>query len=233
MRPHLLLLAFVVALGGCAALDLKRPVNEEDLGKLHKVGVVSLLGDTFYGNSIGTTVFTNTYFTAPVPDWDIDGYAAARAVAILKEAGHSQAELVSHPNLRAEQLSANKAQLVWELAERQGFDTLIVLSPGVSENYPMFRPGYGFMERSFLGMSRRCVYAAYTVDAYNVAAHKHIAWEWGGEMPCRMGSEQQLTFRDKFEDYPEADKALMRKALEDRIAETLRYALGKLALAPQ
>jgi hypothetical protein len=226
-------MTFVLTLSGCAALDLKRPINDDDKAKLKKVGVISLLGDTFHGSSVGTTVFNNTYFTAQVPEWDVDGFAATHALAILRENDRFQSDLISHPNLRAEQLSANKSQLVWELAERQGFDTVVSIWPSVSENYPWFQPGYGFLERSFLGMSKRCEYAGYVVEAYNVASRKRIAWEWGGDMPCRMGSEQQLPFKEKFEDYSDDDKRVMRGGLEDRIAETLRYALGKLALVPQ
>lgn len=48
-----------------------------------------------------------------------------------------------------------------------------------------------------------------------------------------MGGERQLPFRDKFEDYSEEERRVMRKGVEDRIAETLRYALRELELAPQ
>jgi hypothetical protein len=230
MLRRIFLLLFLVTLTACAALDLKRPVNDEDAAGLHKVGVVSLLGDTFHGISIGTTVFTNAQFSASVPEWNIDDFAALNALSVLRENGKFHAELLNHPNLRAEQLSADKAKLVWELAQQQGFDTLVVLWPSVSTNYPHFIPGYGYFERSMLGLGSRCLYAGYTVETYKVAAHKRIAWEWGGEMPCRTGSEKTIPYREKFEDYSDAEKQLMRKAIEDRISETVRYALTKLSL---
>lgn len=47
--------------------------------------------------------------------------------------------------------------------------------PSVSENFPWFWPGYGFNERSFLGMSNRCEYAGYIVEAYDDSTRKRIA----------------------------------------------------------
>lgn len=230
MWNRLFLFLSVLVLTGCAALDLKRPVSEEDASSMHKVGVVSALGDTFNGISIGTTVFANAHFSAQVPEWNIDDFASSTALAILQENGKFQSALLLHPNFRAQQLSADKARLVWELAQEQGFDTLVVLWPSVSTNFPFFIPGYGYFERSFLGLENRCLYAGYIVETYNVAARKRTAWEWGGEMPCQFGSEMNIPYLEKFDDYSDSDKQLMRKAIEARIAQTLRYAMAKMSL---
>jgi hypothetical protein len=233
LRRPFAVLGLLVLLCGCSTLDLERPVANEDLGRIKRVGVASLLGETVYGISIGTTVFNNEEFSAPVPDWKIDATAVSQAMAVLRSNGRFEAAALDRSSFSAEQLMADKGRLLWDLAGRQGFDTLVILWPAVSDNYRVFKPGYGLFERSLLGLSNRCLYAAYRVDVDDVASRKDIAWEWGGDeaVPCLAGSENRLAFKAKFDDYSEPEKQAMHEGVEARIAETLGRALNKLRLA--
>jgi hypothetical protein len=231
MRVRWLLMAALLSLCACAAIDLKRSLSAEHLAHIKNVGVVALLGDSLNGVLIGTTALNSKRFSASVADWDIDGYVVARSLAILKENDRFATSALQHPGLGQEQLRADHARLVWELAQRQGYDTVVSVWPSVSENFPFFKPGYGFYDNSILGLTHRCIYAAYTVEIYDVASHNRIAWEWGGDAPCRMGSDGGLVFKERFDDYTDAEKRLMRQGVEARISETLRVALGKLSLA--
>ena len=71
-------------LAGCAALDLKRGLDDDALTKIKKVGVVSVLGTTFRGVYIGTTVFNNTAFSGSVADWQVDKTAEEKTLAQLR-----------------------------------------------------------------------------------------------------------------------------------------------------
>jgi hypothetical protein len=223
-------LALAVAVSGCASLNLKRPVADEDLSKIRRVGVVSILGNTFSGISIGTTVFNNSSFSAPVPDWNVDGHAASTALDLLRKNARFESALVDRGSLSAAELGADGAKRLWEAAEKQGFDKVVIVRPGVSDNHLSFRPGFGLYERSMLGLSRRCVYAGYVVDVYDVATRKPIAWEWGGGMPCAVGSDDKIVFKPKFDDYSADERSTLRQRLEARLSESLRYSLEKLSL---
>ena len=224
--------ALIVAmLTACSVM--KRPVAEEDLVKTKRVGVVSILGDTFHGISIGTMVFNNAYFQAPVADWNVDKYATTTALGLLRSTTQFESVEMDRGQLSLEKIQADKGQQLWAAAEKQGFDKVVIIRPGVSSNFPHFRPGFGLMERSLLGAGRRCMYAAYVVDVYEVASRKEVAWEWGGYEPCRIGGDNEIAFKAKFDDYSPAEQQAMRKKLEMRIAETLRYSLTKLALVPE
>jgi hypothetical protein len=224
-------LLFVVV--GCSTTpDLKRPVATENIARIKRVGVTSFLGDTVYGISLGTTSFNYAEFSAPVPDWKIDETAISQALAILRRGGRFQAAALDRTSYDTEGLLADGAKLLWEQAASQGFDTLVVVLPAVSESFRVFKPGYGIFERAFLSISHRCLYAAYEVDVYDVAARKRIAWQWGGDegTPCLADSEQRLPFKARFDDYSVAEKRAMREGIEARIAETLAKALNKLEL---
>lgn len=223
-------LTLAVALAGCAGLNLKRSVAEEDLNKTRRVGVVSILGDTFHGIFIGTTAFNNESFSASVSDWSVDKYASATALSMLRFNSRFQSAELDRANFTPEQIRADGGKVLWEAAEKQGYDKLVIVRPGVSDNYPFFRPGFGLFERSFFGNGKRCIYAAYVVDVYDVASRRPVAWEWGGSMPCAMGSDANFPFRKQFSEYSVEDQQAMRHRLETRLTESLRYALGNLSL---
>jgi hypothetical protein len=232
MRLRWLLLAGLLVLGACAAIDLKERMTREEMGHLKRVGVVSLLDDAFIGISVGAAVINTHHYTGSVADWNIDGYAEGQALAILRQNGQFAAAALDHSNLDADQLRADHSRLVWELAGRQGFDTVVSLWPSLSGNFPLFKPGYGLYDYPSKGPGHRCIYVSYTVEVYDVASRKRVAWEWGGAAPCKLGSEQTLEFKNSFAEYTDAEKLLMRKAVEARIAETLAGALTQLGLVP-
>lgn len=223
-------LLLAVAVSACASLGMRRPVAEEDLGKTQRVGVVSMLGDTFYGISKGTTVFNNDGFTASVPDWNVDKQSAATALNLLRSNARFESAALDRTGLSVAQLQADDAKALWQAAQAQQFGRLVVILPGVSDNFRLFHPGYGLYERSLLGYSKRCIYAGYVVNVYDVATRKVIGWEWGGESPCQLGSDNDLPFKARFEDYSPHEQQVMRKRLEARMATTLNGALGQLSL---
>ena len=61
-------LAFHAAFAGLFSTGLGDP----DVGKIRRLGVVSALGDTLMGRSVGITVFNNKSFKATIPNRDLD-----------------------------------------------------------------------------------------------------------------------------------------------------------------
>jgi hypothetical protein len=226
----LALLIVSIALSGCAALNIKRGLADDDLQSTKRIGVVSLLGDTFHRVSIGMTVFNNTKYSSPVPDWKIDSYTSRQALDLLGSNTRFTSSLVDRTSMPKEQLAKEDEKKFWEAATQQGFDRLLIIRPSVSDNNAFFQPGFGIFERSVFGTNRRCVYAAYVVEVYDVASRKPIAWQWGGSEPCELGRDTDVPLRPNYSDYSAAELATIRKRLEARIDESLRYTLTKLSL---
>jgi hypothetical protein len=227
------LVALTFALSACSALNIKRGVSDEDIAKTKRVGVVSLLGNDFQGVLVGSTVFGNNSFSTPVPDWKIDKTATEETLSLLRRNTRYESDAVGTGGQSIDELKANESKKLWEAAERQKFDRLVILRPGVSSNDPFFKPSYGYYERSFFGSLFKCIYAAYIVDVYDVATKRPIAWEWGGEKPCERKYEGSLEFRGAFDKYSKEEKAALKKGVEDRLRESLLYALQELSLVPR
>jgi len=67
MKKYIATIGILVLMSGCASLDLKRSADANATASTQKIGMVSVLGDTFTGTSIGTTVLTNSEFLGNVP----------------------------------------------------------------------------------------------------------------------------------------------------------------------
>jgi len=230
MRLRLLLMATLLGLGACAAVDLKRPLDPEEVARIHRVAVISLLGDTFNGISIGVPTVKDQHFTANVADWAEDDFVESLVLGLLQETRRYDAAVLSHGRMSSAELRADHARRVWELARAQGFDTVVSVWPSLSENYPFYKPGYGYYEQNLMGVDHRCLYAAYTVEVYDVANQRRVSWEWGGAEPCRLDSAQALSYRGSLDAYSDVEKLQMRLGLESRLSETLAFAMKKMGL---
>lgn len=230
MLRLILTVAIAWIVSGCASLDLKRPVAPEDLRSSKKVGVVSLLGTTFRGITVGTTVFNNSAFAADVAAWNVDQTAAAQAVQLLRTNSQLDAVALDHPADAAPPTKLEVPEWVWDTAQRQRVDRLIVLKPAVAEMFAAYRPSYGLFERSFLGVARRCVYASYLVNAYDVATKKSIGWQWGGAWPCQHGSHDSIPMKAAWSDYSSEEQAMLRAEVEARLARGTYEALTELQI---
>ena len=172
-----LMILFLLAatLAGCSALNFKHPVAAEDLSKIKRIGVVSSLGDTFYGDSIGTTVFNNEHFTAALPEWGVSAYATAKKLEALKASNRYEAAELNLSEVGLKNPLIKENRLVWEAPRKQGFDKLLVLAASVSDNMRLFNPDFGLYQRSLLLTETwRCAYVGYVVSVYDVSTQKSI-----------------------------------------------------------
>ena len=220
------ILAVAAALSGCGSL-IKAPVSRDELAKINNVGVAAVFDDQFHGRHVGWTVFGNEKFDMDVSQWEVSKLAQTRAIEALQQGNpklHVQA--VQVPQLDA--LRADRALDWLSAAQRQGLDTVVLLRPSVSDNFPFFAPGVGlFSSRS----NTTCIYTAYVVEVYDVAARKQIAWEWGATPPCSTASgDPGFDFKSDASQYSDADKEAMRKLVDAKFVRTLPVALQDVHL---
>lgn len=215
-----------------ACSGMRGALTKKDLESSKNVAVASLLGENFNGIHIGTTVFNNVVYEAPVPGWNIDGYAEELVINKLNKAGLRTASALEHDDGLYERLKQNWSFVSGfdysefiELAKSQGADTLILVQPIRYDNQPFHEPGYGFYERSFLSMSRSCVYSLFVVTAFSTDTGRRLGWEWG--FPCESG-EYELQWKESFDQYSEKEMKLLREKVENSVKENIWIALVTL-----
>ena len=220
--------ALALALAGCASGGGQAPVADNGPVKIKQVGVLSLMGDDFHVVRQGLTNFQNIAYDASVADWQVDQVATASALKLLSENTRIKPAAYDKSGLSASQLASNRSDALWQAAQRQGLDTLIIVRPANTESTKNFIPGVGLYERKMFDEGERCVYTAYVAKVFDVATRKELDSNWGGPSPCKVGADGEVPFKTSFGDYSAANKDLMRKLLAARFDETLAYTLGTL-----
>lgn len=223
MKQWLYAFIATLLLAGCAGL--KGPVPQSEIATSKHLGVVSLLSNQFHGVSIGTTVFQNSAFEADISHWQINDFAEQEVLRALSTKHPFGVSIMSWAGV--EETALEKEEF-WRAAANQHYDRLLVLQPLRSPDMPQFKKGYGFSERSLLGIESRCIYAFYTVSVYDVATRNRLGWELGGERPCKVRADMDLPFKPSFADYSPQQQSDMQQRLRRQLSDSIRYAIPKV-----
>lgn len=225
MKSFWLSVIVLAGLCGCGSI-IKAPVSQEEFAKVKHVGVASAFDNQFYGRHVGFTVFGNEKFTLDISHWDVNKIARTRAVELLRQEnpGWQVASLEVPP---FQTLLTDRDHTWLASAQQQGFDTVVLLKPANSDNFPFFGPGVGVYSRFKL----TCVYTAYVIAVFDVASRKQIAWEWGATPPCDMGhSDSGVQFKSDPAQYSQVELDRMRELVTEKFARTEPQALKDLHL---
>lgn len=222
--------ALSVALSGCAGFGKTSEPEAADAAsnRIKQVGVLSVMGDDFHVVRMGFTNFQNVHYDASVGDWKIDQVATDTALKLLAGNDRIKASAFDRSRLSPDQLESNRSDALWQAAQRQGLDTLIIVRPSEISALKHFTPGVGLFERKMVGEGDRCIYTAYVVKVFDVKTRKELDSNWGGPSPCKVGSDEQVPFKKDFSEYSSAEKDEMRRLLAARFDDTLSYTLGTL-----
>lgn len=222
--------ALSVVLSGCAGFGKTSGPDTADAtpDKIKQVGVLSVMGDDFHVVRMGFTNFQNVHYDASVGDWKIDQIATDTALKLLAGNDRIKATAFDRSRLRPDQLESNRSDALWQAAQRQGLDTLIIVRPSEISALKHFTPGVGLFERKMVGEGDRCIYTAYVVRVFDVKTRKELDSNWGGPSPCKVGSDEQVPFKKDFSEYSSAEKDEIRRLLAARFDDTLSYTLGTL-----
>jgi hypothetical protein len=222
---------FTLMLTACAGM--RGPVDDVSLLNIKRVGVASVLGTTFNGVSIGTTVFNNNSYKAEVPDWKIDNYASNSVINIIRNGSEYEVSKVVMDGKSVAQLVANQNEALLDMASNQKFDIVVMIYPSASENVGFVVPGYGMYERSMFSFGRRCIYTAYVLTVWDVVSRKQLGWQWAGnqDLPCKkMESDYPILFKPRFDDYSSDEKRLIRSMLEAQLDWSLGESISAVHL---
>ena len=227
-----------LVLTGCVAFLVSCstvPVAPEKISELRNVGVVSLLGTTFNGFTHGLTVFGNARYTGEVPEWQVDAFATAQMIELLKGSKASTVRRVDIssvplPKFYPKDPGTLDPKIVLELARSQGFDTLVVLVRTYDSDYQLVGTGYGWYDIGFGALNKRHIFATVHVLVYDVATGKVIGS--ASAIPKTTSSQVDVKWQPSFKEIPPGDLATLRAALEKRLSVGLVQAFERLGLIP-
>lgn len=150
---QLVILAFIVS--SCAT----KPIEQSKLEKLNDVGVVSVLDDQMNVKYAGSSALGNKELRADTSGWDVNKVISDKVKEDLTKLGKKTVTIQLDPQRieegKKEALSLKNIylgnryqaiqQYVLDEAAKQGAKYVFVIHPMMNENFPAYKPGYGFL----------------------------------------------------------------------------------------
>jgi hypothetical protein len=185
-------LLLCVVLAACATSGAE---NVERLAAGAKIVPLSLMGDTFSIQYIGTMVFQNERRDLPEPHWQVDKRTEALAARLVSRGGRFTSEAVDATSARQaankleDDLWNGKAATEGRAGELLAFatsvraDYLLVIRPAPLGD-PFFNTnqafvGYGIGERTFFGSKRGINFLTLQVALLHAKDGKEVAQTFG------------------------------------------------------
>lgn len=198
-----------------------------------RVGIVSLLGDTFHGVGVGLTRFNNVDYSSQVPDWNIDSTTTDFLRAALNDGGCAAAPLEIQPQHAQDFFSKGHpdepdAKELRKLAGEQHFDTLVLVI-GAPDAHAPTPPGFGLFEQGAFGIHNVFPYADFRLTVLDVATGKDIdtKYSYGTESKPR----KDIPWKTTLDEYAPEEQALIRKGIEQHIHSELTRMLEQMKIA--
>lgn len=208
-------LMFEPASGGILTPGL----SDTDTASFKRLAVISALGDTLMGRSMGLTVFNNKTFRTTLPNRDLDDSFTTDMKSTIAASGRIKGEVaaLSTASLDTESILAAAREL--------GFDAVVVMQPAEDTQFHMTDPGLsvwrtGGGHKSFTCNSMRIV-------VLRVSDGKQIA----SASDYRCPSYSNLPFwHDSWEEFSEAEKGAVSGAMKAFVEHQIDQTLKKLKL---
>ena len=207
---------------------------------ISRVGVVSLLGDTFHAEHTGLTAFNQRSYDVEVPEWQIDQDVTEYLVAKLTSANLSAGSVNIEPNRvkdfyrlwplqQKRRMDSSKFNQLFTLASAQGYDTLVVMIPTFEPSglYSFVNNTYGFSERTALGRSNRSAWGAFILRVFDVGTRKQLANAAG--IPAEK-FDNDIEWKSNFESYSAEEKAELKRRIEERLRGQIDAAFSETHL---
>lgn len=194
-------------------------LSDSDASSIKRMGVISALGDTLMGRSMGLTVFNNKTFKATLPNRDLDALFTAEMKTTIVASGKVRGDvaILITPSLETEALIA--------AAREQGFDAVVAMQAAEDTQFHMTGPGLtvfrtGGGQKSFTCNSMRIV-------VLRIADGKQIASASDYQCP----SFYNLPFwHDSWEEFTEKEKGTVFDAMKVFVEHQIDQTLKKLKL---
>lgn len=208
-------LVFQAAFAGPFSSGLSDP----DIVKIRRLGVVSALGDTLMGRSVGITIFNNKSFKATLPNRELDAAFSRNMLDAIVASGRISGEVVL---LETEALDSRS---ILDAARGEDLDTVVVMQPIEDTQFHMTGPGLtvwrtGYGQKAFTCNSMRIV-------VLRVADSKELAAASDYQCP----SYSNLPFwHNTWEEFTDDERQTIYREMEVFVKRQLDETLKRLKL---
>lgn len=205
-----------------------KPFPVENLEPTASIGVVSLLSDELHLRYDGASVFQNRNSTEKVPQWKVDEYVANLAAIILASRSTYRVGVIDNHGIMNPVSGRILTYIpIFERAEKQGFDTVIVIRPFDSAKSNYFDGGYGLWDSSgWKSVQSHCAYSWVVADAWDVGTKDKIGYKHS--KTCER--DESIKVMDQMADYSATEQVRLERLVKKSLISSTNSAIRKLGL---
>jgi hypothetical protein len=198
----------------------------ENLDPTASIGVVSLLSDEIHLRYDGATVFQNRNTKDKVPQWKIDEFVSnVAATSLARGSVHRVGVISNHGMLDPLTGSVTTYFPLFERAEKNQLDTLIVIRPFEPSRSNYFQGGYGLWDSSgWKSVQSHCAYSWVAVEVWDVDSKDKIGYEDG--RTCDR--DESIEVKDQLADYSLAQQTQIEHLIKKSLRQSTTAALHRL-----
>jgi hypothetical protein len=221
----------VSMLSGCATLG--QPLKPSYKESIKNIAVVAVMGNSFYGVKVGTTVFNNDQFEEDFSDFDMDEKIEKSVSKYIKQ--YSGINTIIRSDLRGElgRLFGYKAQikkpleylgLTLENLKAEGIDAVLIISPSenVYNDTTISINGYGLVVETFLMMWRAQAYFISNITLVDTSMRKIIFDKFYQWLKPINFSKWKGSFSDLIPTEQEAIRGFFNNTIDSEIPKYLK-----------
>lgn len=220
--------AIPFAYGTVRSATEPKPFPVENVEPTASIGVVSLLSDELHLRYDGASVFQNRNSTEKVPQWKVDEYVANVAAKILAGGSTNRVGVIDNHGI----MNPDSGRIltyvpIFDRAEKQGFDTVIVIRPFDSANSNYFDGGYGLWDSSgWNSVESHCAYSWVVADAWDVGTKDKIGYQHS--KTCER--DESIKVMDQMADYSATEQVRLEHLVKKSLISSTNSAIRKLGL---
>jgi hypothetical protein len=211
-------------------------LSELDAATLHKIAVVSVLGDKLHLDTTGLTVFANSSTDVAVPQWRIDSTIAEHVInrvsqdpRFVWEALELPADVrVSEEFLGFTGLSSMGRRLVVNQGQSQGADAVLVITPQTNASDRLRTSGYGLRHGRLFGKEYVGILEGIGIVLVRVAGNQVLAQRSQGQI---IQTKMAWPVKTTWEEVPPEEQSQIEHAIEGALLRSIDEMLPAMKLA--
>ena len=205
-------------------------MTKEQLESIKTVGVVSVMGNTFYGVEQGTTIFQREDFTADIQNWYLNEFVEDITSNYLNNCSTFKVVKIPYDSQALFSVYAKESyefdriqSQISEMAKLHDADVVVLI---LEKNYVPYgtlenTKGFYFYRRSFLGLEETYLVVISEVGILDARLNDYMArWPFAEDFAPYADTPKgldELTWKESFELYSEKDKAFIKEIIEKKI----------------
>jgi len=211
-------------------------LSDQDAATLHKIAVVSVLGDKLHLDTTGLTVFSNSSSDVVVPQWRIDSTIAEHVINLVSQDQRFVCEAlklpadvsVSEEFLGIKGLSSKGRQLLVNQGLSRGADAVLVITPQTNASDRLQTSGYGLRHGRLFGKEYVGILEGIGIVLVRVAGNQVLAQRSQGQI---IQTKMAWPVKTTWDEVPPEEQLQIEHAIEGALLRSIDETLPAMKLA--